>query len=166
MYRRVDDFLNDWAEESKGTLSVLGNLTDGSLNHRVTPEGRSIAKLGWHIAQGIQMGTEAGLPRILGPREADPVPTTAQAIVEGYAAAAGSLAEMVQQHWTDAQLGDEVPMYGERWAKGRVLSVIVRHEAHHRGQLTVLMRQAGLKVPGVYGPSREEWAAYGMAAQD
>jgi hypothetical protein len=28
--------------------------------------------------------------------------------------------------------------------------------------MTVLMRQAGLKVPGVYGPAREEWAAYGM----
>ena len=26
----------------------------------------------------------------------------------------------------------------------------------------VLMRQAGLKVPGVYGPAREEWTAYGM----
>jgi uncharacterized damage-inducible protein DinB len=28
-----------------------------------------------------------------------------------------------------------------------------------RGQLTVLMRQADLKVPGVYGPSKEEWEA-------
>jgi uncharacterized damage-inducible protein DinB len=40
------------------------------------------------------------------------------------------------------------------------------HEIHHRGQMTVLMRQAGLKVPGVYGPSREEWTAYGMPPQD
>ena len=29
----------------------------------------------------------------------------------------------------------------------------------------VLMRQAGLKVPGVYGPAREEWAAMGMPAE-
>ena len=28
--------------------------------------------------------------------------------------------------------------------------------------MTVLMRQAGLKVPGVYGPAREEWAEFGM----
>jgi len=26
------------------------------------------------------------------------------------------------------------------------------------------LRQAGLKVPGVYGPAREEWTAYGMQA--
>jgi uncharacterized damage-inducible protein DinB len=32
--------------------------------------------------------------------------------------------------------------------------------------MTVLMRQAGLAVPGVYGPAREEWAAYGMAAPE
>jgi hypothetical protein len=24
------------------------------------------------------------------------------------------------------------------------------------------MRQAGLQVPGVYGPSRHEWTAFGM----
>jgi hypothetical protein len=24
------------------------------------------------------------------------------------------------------------------------------------------MREAGLDVPGVYGPARQEWAAYGM----
>jgi len=28
--------------------------------------------------------------------------------------------------------------------------------------MTVLMRQAGLDVPGVYGPARQEWAAYGV----
>jgi len=29
-----------------------------------------------------------------------------------------------------------------------------------------LMRQAGLKVPGIYGPSKEEWALMGMPARD
>jgi uncharacterized damage-inducible protein DinB len=31
--------------------------------------------------------------------------------------------------------------------------------------MTVLMRQAGLRVPGVYGPAEEEWGEMGMAAQ-
>ncbi len=30
--------------------------------------------------------------------------------------------------------------------------------------MTVLMRQAGLTVPGIYGPSKEEWANLGMEA--
>jgi len=28
------------------------------------------------------------------------------------------------------------------------------------------MRQAGLKVPGIYGPSKEEWETYGMPVQE
>jgi uncharacterized damage-inducible protein DinB len=40
--------------------------------------------------------------------------------------------------------------------------MIIKHIIHHRGQMTVLMRQAGLKVPGVYGPAREEWEKIGL----
>ena len=35
------------------------------------------------------------------------------------------------------------------------------HQIDHRGQMTVLMRQAGLNVPGVYGPSLEGWTSVG-----
>jgi uncharacterized damage-inducible protein DinB len=166
MYRRVSDFLNDWKEETKSTKDVLEGLTDESLNQRVTPTGRSLAKLGWHIAQSLHMVTEAGLQGLEAPTEHDGVPTSGRAILKGYADGAESLAKVVEKGWTDAQLAEEVPMYGESWARGKVLSVIVRHEAHHRGQMTVLMRQAGLVVPGPYGPAREQWAAYGMEAQD
>ena len=44
------------------------------------------------------------------------------------------------------------------------LMTLINHQNHHRGQMTVLMRQAGLTVPGVYGPAKEEWAAAGMEA--
>ncbi|MGB5893715.1 MAG: DinB family protein, partial [Ignavibacteriaceae bacterium] len=37
---------------------------------------------------------------------------------------------------------------------------------HHRGQLTVIMRLAGLKVLGVYGPAGEERANMGIKAQE
>jgi len=53
-------------------------------------------------------------------------------------------------------------MYGEKWARGVTLHILLVHEIHHRGQMTVLMRQAGLKVPGVYGPAKEEWTQYKM----
>jgi uncharacterized damage-inducible protein DinB len=65
----------------------------------------------------------------------------------------------VKKEWKDESLLDEVNLYGQNWKKGKVLS-------HHRGQLTVVMRLAGLKVPGVYGPAREEWANMGMEAQE
>lgn len=30
--------------------------------------------------------------------------------------------------------------------------------------MTVLMRQAGLPVPGIYGPAKEEWTTFGLEA--
>jgi uncharacterized damage-inducible protein DinB len=55
-------------------------------------------------------------------------------------------------------------MYGETWKRGQTLLYLMLHNAHHRGQITVLMRQAGLPVVGIYGPAREEWEAMGMPA--
>jgi uncharacterized damage-inducible protein DinB len=46
------------------------------------------------------------------------------------------------------------------------LGALVGHQTHHRGQMTVLMRQAGLVVPGIFGPAREEWAKMGMPAPE
>ena len=41
------------------------------------------------------------------------------------------------------------------YVNAATLMVMLHHEIHHRGQMTVLMRQAGLKLPGVYGPSAD-----------
>ena len=81
--------------------------------------------------------------------------------MSAYEAASKAVAAGVAA-WSDATLEAEDDMYGERWRRGLTLQVLVVHQAHHRGQMTVLMRQAGLKVPGVYGPAREEWTAHGM----
>jgi uncharacterized damage-inducible protein DinB len=68
----------------------------------------------------------------------------------------------VKASWSDATLDQEDDMYGETWKRGTTLTSLVLHQVHHRGQLTVLMRQAGLELPGIYGPARQEWVAYGM----
>lgn len=60
----------------------------------------------------------------------------------------------------------EDEMYGEKWPRGQSARILIDHQIHHRGQLTVVMRQAGLQVPGVYGPSKEEWAGYGAPAPE
>jgi uncharacterized damage-inducible protein DinB len=92
------------------------------------------------------------------------MPNNINEIISGYETAAKSLVETVKANWNDDQLEDELPMYGESWKKGIILHSIIAHQIHHRGQMTVLMRQARLQVPGIYGPSKEEWEAYGMTA--
>lgn len=165
MYRRIEDFTRDWDFESRATLAVLRALSDEALEQRVAPDGRSLGHLAWHLAASLaKMARLAGLPGVEGPAEDVPSPGSAREIVEAYGKTACSLAGAVPAAWTDGMLPEEIPMYGYHWPRGKTLSVMVLHQAHHRGQMTVLMRQAGLPVPGCYGPSREEWAARGMEA--
>ena len=35
-------------------------------------------------------------------------------------------------------------------------SVMLNHWYHHRGQLTVYLRELGVPVPSIYGPSGDE----------
>ena len=161
MYRRVADFQKAWEQETASTLKLLGALTDASLAQAVTRDDRTLGRLAWHVATTpAEMMERTGLT-VGGPAHDAPPPTSAQAITAAYAAAARAVADGVAG-WTDATLEVEDEMYGERWPRGLTLRALIAHQAHHRGQMTVLMRQAGLRVPGVYGPAREEWTAYGM----
>jgi uncharacterized damage-inducible protein DinB len=165
MYRRIDDFLNEWKTERATSLKLMEALTDASLAQKVDLEGRTLGFIAWHITLCIpEMANRAGLD-LTGPAENAPEPSKASEIAAAYRDVSGQLDASVRKNWNDAILEEEVDMYGENWKKGFSLSVLVAHEVHHRGQMTVLMRQAGLKVPGVYGPSREEWVAYGMPPQ-
>jgi len=163
MFRRIADFEKCWAYESEQTLRVLRALTDASLAQRVAPQDRTLGRLAWHLAGTIgEMAGRTGLA-IDGPAHDAPPLSTAAGIAAAYERAAASLTASLQAAgWTDEALLVEDDMYGERWARGFTLFALVAHQAHHRGQMTVLMRQAGLAVPGVYGPARDEWASMGM----
>ena len=162
MFRSIDDFAGTWAFESAGTQKLMDALTDASLPQEVHPGGRTIGRLAWHIAQTIpEMMARTGL-HVTGLDEHAPAPSSAATIAVVYRAAAASLMDEIRAHWTDASLGENDNMYGEQWTRAQTLSALVGHQTHHRGQLTVLMRQAGLPVTGMYGPAREEWATMGM----
>ena len=165
MFRRTSDFLATWEEERAATLRLFRVLDDRSLAQLVSRDQRTLGRLAWHVTTTIaEMMERTGL--VIGaPAHDAPVPGTAAAIVAAYEAASQRLAEQLAG-WSDAALETEDEMYGERWARGRTLLALVAHQAHHRGQMTVLMRQAGLAVPGVYGPAREEWATWGMPAPE
>ena len=164
MIRKIEDFQKDWAYEAEMTGKVLRALTDESLGQKVYAEGRDLGFLGWHLTQTL--GEMLGLVKlnIDAPDHMAPRPESAAEIVEAYDRAAKSVTDEVSANWTDETLLQTDEMYGETWARGLTLFYLITHQAHHRGQMTVLMRQAGLTVPGIYGPSKEEWAAFGAPA--
>jgi uncharacterized damage-inducible protein DinB len=162
MFRRVEDFLKTWERERAGTLQILERLDDSSLSRAVAAESRTLGRIAWHVTTSLgEMMGRTGL-NIAGAAQDAPVPTSAAAIARAYQAASKAVADQVGSAWTDATLDVQDDMYGQRWPRGTTLFVLVSHQTHHRGQMTVLMRQAGLVVPGVCGQAREEWTAFGM----
>ena len=162
MFRRVEDFLKAWERERAGTLKLLERLDDSSLSRAVAAESRTLGRIAWHLTTSLgEMMQRTGLS-IAGPAPDAPLPTSADAIARAYQTASKAVADQVGSAWTDASLEIQDDMYGQKWPRGMTLFVLVTHQTHHRGQMTVLMRQAGLVVPGVCGPAREEWTAFGM----
>ena len=164
MLRKIEDFQKDWAYEAEMTGKVLNTLTDASLSQKVNDDGRSLGFLGWHLTQTLgEMLGLVGL-KIDAPGFDLECPAVAKEIAAAYEKAAKSVTDEVAANWTDETLLQTDEMYGETWARGLTLFYLIAHQAHHRGQMTVLMRQAGLPVPGVYGPAKEEGAAIGAPA--
>ena len=85
MFRTVKDFEKSFKYESDCTLKILRALTDASLQQRVAPEGRTLGRLAWHLAQSqVDMMNKAGLA-VDGPDWEAPVPRTADLIVSAIA---------------------------------------------------------------------------------
>lgn len=166
MYRTIDNLWNDWNEEAEFTLKVFSLLTDESLTAKSENYGRSIGKLTWHITQTL---TEMGKIACVFEKDelADkPIPATVKKIAETYKEKSDVVVNFIKTKIKEEMLFLPMDIYGEKWELRKVFLAILKHQAHHRAQLTVLMLQAGLKVPGIYGPSKEEWAAFNMPAQD
>ncbi len=162
MYYKIDDFRNDWSYESESTLKIFNNLTDESLNKKFDENVRTLGRLAGHITTAIpEMINRTGL-KIEKLDEKSFVSKSAAEIASTYKKMSKTLIDEVSKNWSDESLSEKVNMYGEEWKKGKVLSSLLVHQVHHRAQMTVLMRMAGLKVNGIYGPSREEWETMGM----
>jgi uncharacterized damage-inducible protein DinB len=166
MYRKLEDFIKDWTYESESTLKVFNNLTDESLTKKVNENVRTAGKLAWHITTSIgEMAHRTGLTfKIMD--EESVAPAAIKEIVDTYKSTSDNIIAEIKEKWNDEKLLEENDMYGEKWAKGSTLKVLVSHQIHHRAQLTIVMRLNGLKVPGVYGPSKEEWVQYGLPSQE
>lgn len=164
MIRKIEDFQKDWAYEAEATGKIINALTDDTLNQKVSEGGRSLGFLAWHLTQTL--GEMLGLVGLTidAPGFDLECPTRVSEIAAAYEKAGKSVSDEVSKNWTDETLLQEDNMYGETWSRGLTLLYLMMHQAHHRGQMTVLMRQAGLPVPGVYGPAKEEWAAMGAPA--
>jgi uncharacterized damage-inducible protein DinB len=161
MFRKIDDFLKAYDTLTEGTQKMFAQITDDILSQTVAEGHRNLGQVAWHIVVTIpEMMKLTGLP-LSALDEKTPPPNSTEKIVEAYKNVTVELQKAIKSAWNDKDLLLEDDLYGEKWARGLTLSILINHEIHHRGQITVLLRQAGKAVPGLYGPSKEEWVNYG-----
>lgn len=166
MYRKISDFISDYKSESENTLKIFNRIDRSKKSLKVNENIRSMERLAWHIAQTLSdMMHRTGLADH-DDLDALPIPADFEKILEIYNEHVKSLLKEVGSKWKDDEMEDKMEFFGEKWAKGFLLQSIITHEIHHRGQLTVVMRYFGNPVPGIYGPSREEWVTYHMPAME
>ena len=170
MFRRVDDFKTIWQQEAEKTLAVLAAIPDAAAHQAVDTHHRDLRRLAWHLVE-----TVLELPQNLGLRVKGPVglgsggfistppPPTMAEVAATYQTVSDSLLDHIGS-WSNTELGRNFTLYGETWTGAFALYVLVSHQTHHRAQMTVLMRQAGLHVPSIYGPTKEGWAEFGLEA--
>jgi uncharacterized damage-inducible protein DinB len=162
MFTSIKDFSTVWNNESAATQLVMNALTDASLHQEITPSHRNLGQLAWHLVTTIhEMLSRTGL-QFESPGDEAHIPSSAKAIAEAYQRTGQAMLDALHAQWTDASVAASTEMYGEVWPNGLTLHILIQHEIHHRGQMTVLMRQAGLRVPSIYGPTLEDWQERGQ----
>ncbi|UCG61592.1 MAG: DinB family protein [Candidatus Zixiibacteriota bacterium] len=161
MFTTIEHFEEIWSQEMKFSQNVIDALTDESLDQAVADDHRTLGQMAWHIVTTIPvMATMLDLS-LEGPDLNAPVPDSAADIGQAYKKVSETLLGTIKDGWDDTTMHQEDDLWGERWKRGKTLQILIAHEIHHRGQMTVLMRQAGLKVPNIYGPAKEAWDEYG-----
>lgn len=154
MYRKVDDFIKDWNVSSAGTLKVIESLKDEKLDQAIVEGHNTLGWLSWHL-----VGAMGAYGHLVGfslpaPSRHDAAPKTVANLKEAYEKCAAAVVEQATK-LTDADLEKVVDGFVGPEAIGSILRNMIDHQTHHRGQMTVLLRQAALPVPPVMGPTKE-----------
>ena len=160
----IDGMLQELEQETQTTRRVLERVPDNRLAWRPHNKARTLGQLAIHVAT---------VPGAVAELAASPSPAQIPRITdEPHVKSASELVPALNQSVArvkqllggidDAELlATWRLMHGERelLALPRIAflrSVMLNHWYHHRGQLTVYLRQLDVPVPSIYGPSADE----------
>jgi uncharacterized damage-inducible protein DinB len=159
----IDGLLQELEEEAKTTRRVLERVPHDSLTWRPHPKARTLGELALHVASvpGAVAELVSARSPVQAPQFKDPAPASAAELVPALDAAiakakeclGGMDDEMVLATWR-MMLGERELLALPRLAMLR--SVMLNHWYHHRGQLSVYLRELDVPVPSIYGPSADE----------
>ena len=146
-------FVESYDSERLKTLSVWSEFREEDLRFRCAERARTPLEHMVHqcVSEDTWMRTMLGLDSRLAVL---PVHETRLGFLLHYAAASSArskrLAAMPAKWWTD-----ETTFFDVKRSRAWVFLRRIAHSAHHRGQMTVLLRLLGRPVYSTYGPSAD-----------
>jgi uncharacterized damage-inducible protein DinB len=158
----IESMLQELEQETETTRRVLARVPNEHLSWRPHPKARTLGQLALHVAT-VPAGVAelAARSPAQAPDFADPsprsaselVPTLEQSITRAKQALGGMDDAALMATWR-LMRGDREVLALPRVAFLR--SVMLNHWYHHRGQLTVYLRELNVPIPSIYGPSADE----------
>src|SRR2546426_342346 len=160
--RIVDSILMELDQEAQTTKRVLDRIPEDKLAWKPHPKSFSLGQLALHIASVPGSVAAAAVPDSMeAPNFSQPEPKSRQEVLDTFSKSLASAKDTLKK-MDDARL-----MATWKLTKhGKVLmsipriafirSILMNHNYHHRGQLSVYLRMLEVPVPSIYGPSADE----------
>ena len=159
----VDGILQELEQEAQTTRRLLERVPEERLTWRPHAKARTLGELALHVATvpgGVAEFVSQPSP-VQAPQFVDPSPSTASELVPALDESIGKAKKILGKMDDAALLETWRLMSGDREIVaipriGFVRSVMLNHWYHHRGQLSVYLRELDIPVPSIYGPSADE----------
>jgi uncharacterized damage-inducible protein DinB len=159
----IDGMLQELEQEAQTTRRVLDRVPDHQLAWRPHAKARTLGELALHVAMvpGAVAQLVASPSPAQAPQFADPspkstselIPALDQSIAKAKQVLGGMDDATLMATWR-LMLHERELLALPRIAMLR--SVMLNHWYHHRGQLTVYLRELDVPIPSIYGPSADE----------
>lgn len=154
-------FLRIWDREFQTTVRVFKAFPDERLDAKPHERSRTARDLAWQcwIDEGVIEKILDGQNDLRSVPPAVAPPESMEEIIAAYERVHRQAFEKMSRI-TEAEFSKMVTVVlpAGQWAfpQEEAFWGNVMDQVHHRGQLTVYLRQAGGKVPSIYGPSGDE----------
>lgn len=146
----VNQMVTEWQRAKEYTKEYLDVMSDEGTNYKPTPEVRTFAEQMLHLANG-NFNFAAAASGKTNPYQGknlekmDEYKTKAalsKVVLESYDFTIDALKSM-----TDAQMADQVKVFGQSLSRETAFAKEFEHQTHHRGQTTIYIRMKGIKPP-------------------
>lgn len=159
----IASMLQEFAQEAATTRRVLERVPDDRMDWRPHPRSRMLGELAMHIA--LVPGAIASLATSPDPAvmtgSGDPMAGSTAELLAAHDESVATVNRLLEG-MSDAKAGEMLRvMAGDRevFVLPRIAimrTVMLNHWYHHRGQLSVYLRELDIPLPSIYGPTADE----------